>query len=73
MLSIPTNPWEKAEEAADKLVAEIRATDDRKILGLFLYFIFLRIGSVLRSPKEFRDQQMRVVKALQYRLKELED
>ena len=73
MLSIPTNPWEKAEEAADKLVAEIRATDDRKALGLFLYFIFLRIGSVLLSPKELRDQQMRVVKALQYRLKELED
>ena len=72
-MSIPTNPWEKAEEAADKLVAEIRATDDRKALGLFLHFIFLQIGSVLLSPKELRDQQMRVVKAVQYRLKELED
>ena len=73
MLSIPTNPWEKAEEAADKLVAEIRATDDRTKLVHMLFYIFLRIGSVFCSPKELRDQQMRVVKALQYRLKELED
>ena len=73
MLSIPTNPWEKAEEAADKLVAEISATDDRTKLVHMLFYIFLRIGSVFRSPKELRDQQMRVVKELQYRLKELED